>query len=178
MRAAFHHPAAVEHEDLVGVADGAQAMRRGQAAASPVADGEVDLPLHQGIERGGRLVQDQRRGVARRGAGNLHALALPAAEVAAAIRQARVEPAGARIHHVEQPGGDPGHRGLAAARAADQRHALLRADGQGEAVQQGRYRSRVPSAVSSGGAAFSRVDQKSCSRVAFRQVGSTRTARP
>src|SRR5262245_29838383 len=76
MRAAADHAAFMQHDDLVGVADRAQAMRDDDAGAAAAADALIDLLLDHGIEGGGRFVEDQHRGIAGERARDLQALSL------------------------------------------------------------------------------------------------------
>ena len=96
MRPSLHDPAAVEHHDLVAVADRAQPVRDDQAGAAARAQALVDLPLDERVERAGRLVEHQQRRVAGERAGDLQPLPLTAAPVAPALLDHAVVAARAR----------------------------------------------------------------------------------
>ena len=61
MAAAFDHPAAVDDEDLVGVANGAQPVSDddGRAAAEQHPHGALDALLALRVHAAGGLVQDE-----------------------------------------------------------------------------------------------------------------------
>ena len=82
MCAALNDLPAVEHHDLVAVANRAQAMRHDQAGAAPSAKRLVDRPLGQRVERAGRFVEHEQHRITGQGARDLQALKLAAAEVA------------------------------------------------------------------------------------------------
>jgi len=90
VRAPLDHRAPVEHDDLVAVADRAQAMGDDQARAPAPPQVVVHPPFGGRVEGGGGLVEHQDRGVAGQGAGDGQALTLAAAEVAAILFDARV----------------------------------------------------------------------------------------
>ena len=89
MRAALDDFAMVDHEDLVGRADRAQAVRDHEAGAAfhQPQQGLLDVLLGPGVDAAGGLVEDQDRRVGDRGPGDRQQLALPLAEVAAALGQ-------------------------------------------------------------------------------------------
>src|SRR5712672_3388040 len=60
-RSAFDHAAIVEHQDTGGVANGRKPMRdhEGGAALHHLVEGGIDLGFGDGVERAGRLVEDQ-----------------------------------------------------------------------------------------------------------------------
>ena len=92
MRAARGDPALVQHQDLVGVAHGADALGDDKAGApfhQPV-ERLLDLVLGDGVDAAGRVVQDQDARVEQQGAGDGDALLLPAAERRAALADRRV----------------------------------------------------------------------------------------
>src|SRR3954464_10682174 len=101
VRAASDHAAFLQHDDLVAVADRAQAMGDDDARAAASPDALVDLLLDPRIERRGCLVEDQHRGIAGESAGDLQPLPLPAAEVDTAFRDFRVLPTGPHRDLVE-----------------------------------------------------------------------------
>src|SRR4051812_6091106 len=74
--AAFGDPAAIEHDDLVGVDDGGEAMgdHDGGAAAAHLFQRALDLLLGAGVERAGRLVEQQDVRILENGAGDRHPL--------------------------------------------------------------------------------------------------------
>ena len=88
--AALDDPALVEDDDLVAVADGAQAVGDDQAGAAAAAEVVVDERLGHRVERAGRLVEDEQRRVADQGPGDLQPLPLTAREVPCALRQSCV----------------------------------------------------------------------------------------
>src|SRR4051794_33551359 len=94
--AALHHLAAVEDEDLVGVADGAQAMGDEEAGAAAAAQALVDAALGRGVEGAGGLVEDEDRGPPHQGAGDLQTLALAAAPVGSPLLHRTVVAPGPR----------------------------------------------------------------------------------
>ncbi len=87
MRSLLGDVAVEEDEDLVGAAHGRKAMGdddRRAATLQPV-EGGLDLGLGFGIERRGRLVEEDDRRVAEEGAGDGNALALAAGKFGAAL---------------------------------------------------------------------------------------------
>ena len=105
MRAAFHDLAVVEHQHLVGVADGAQPVGDDEAgAALPAAlQGRLDQPLGARVHAGRGFVQDQDARVRQRGAGDGDQLALALAQAAAALAQHRVVPVGQPLDEAHRP---------------------------------------------------------------------------
>ena len=98
----------VQDDDLVAVADGAQPVGDDQAGAAPPAQVVVDALLGRGIQGAGRLVQHQDAGGQRQRPGDLQPLALPAAEVLAALLdRAAVTPGPGHdvLVHAGVPGG-------------------------------------------------------------------------
>src|SRR5579871_5490675 len=95
MRPALDHPSPAQHDDLVAVADGGEAMRDDNAGAAAPPQAVVDRLLDAGIERGCRLVEDQDGRVADQRAGDLDPLALTAGEIAAVLGDEAVVVAGA-----------------------------------------------------------------------------------
>lgn len=87
VRTALGCAAAVQDDDLVRVADGGEAVRDGEGGAA--GRERVDRFLHgvfrTGVERAGRLVEDQDRRVAQDRAGDGEALLLAAREAVAAL---------------------------------------------------------------------------------------------
>src|SRR5437868_6155968 len=81
--AALGNPAAVKHDDLVGVDDGRQPMgdHHGGAAAAHLFQRALDLLLGPGVERAGRLVEQQDVRVLEDGARDRHPLLLAAGEL-------------------------------------------------------------------------------------------------
>ena len=89
VRALLHQLAVVQHHDQVGVADRGQAVgdhERG-AAHHQVVERVEDHGLGLGVDRRGRLVEDQDRRVADEGARDADALALAARELRAALAE-------------------------------------------------------------------------------------------
>src|SRR5690606_14483973 len=100
VRAALHDLSALHHDDFVAVADGAQAVRDDDAGAAAPAQALVDVLLSGRVEGARGLVEDQDGRLSDERARDLEALALAAAEVAAALLHARLVPALARLDHV------------------------------------------------------------------------------
>ena len=77
----------VDHDDLVGPQDGADALGDDEAGAifHDHLQGVLDLRLGLDIDRAGAVVQDQDPGLEQQGAGDGDALLLPAGEVDAAL---------------------------------------------------------------------------------------------
>src|SRR5450631_219336 len=96
--AALDDAATLEDDDLVGVAHGRKPMRDDQARHAPAPQVLFHRRLARGIERAGRLVEDQDRGIAHQRARDLEALPLAAGEVARALLQRRVQPVLAHQH--------------------------------------------------------------------------------
>ena len=97
VRPPLDDPPAVHHHDQVAVEHRREPMRddqRGAAAREPV-EGVADQRLALGVERRGRLVEEQDRRVAQDGAGDREALALAAGELARRRRNRRVVAAAA-----------------------------------------------------------------------------------
>ena len=92
MPAALGDPAAIEHDDLVGIDDGRQAMgdHHGGAAAAHLFQRALDLLLGAGVERAGRLVEQQDVRVLQDGAGDRHPLLLAARQLQAALADRRL----------------------------------------------------------------------------------------
>src|SRR5205814_9926241 len=88
--AALHDRAALHDDDFVAVADRAGAVRDDDRGAAAAAHALVDQHLGRRVEGAGRLVHHHDGGLADQGPRDLQALALPAAEVAAAFLDARL----------------------------------------------------------------------------------------
>lgn len=90
--AALGNPPLVEHQDLVDVGDGVQAVGDDDhgALAGELRDRGLDLRLVLGVGEGGGLVQDQDRRVLEDGTGDRDALALAAGQAVAALPDQRV----------------------------------------------------------------------------------------
>ena len=93
VRAAFDDPALVEHDDLVGIDDGREAVgdddRR--AAARDAVERLLDRRLGAAVERAGRFVEDQDRRVLEQGAGDRDALLLAARKLEPALADQRFD---------------------------------------------------------------------------------------
>ena len=86
----------IEHEDVVRIRDGRQAVGNGDGGApflQPLQRAE-DLLLGAGIQRTGRLVKQQDRRILHQRAGDGDALLLAARKLEAAFAHHRVEPLG------------------------------------------------------------------------------------
>ena len=92
VRARFHDAALVEHIQRVGIGDGGEAMGDddGGAILHQAIERFLHLPLAFGVERAGRFIEQEDRGIAQHGAGNRDALALAAGKFQAAFADAGV----------------------------------------------------------------------------------------
>ena len=99
MGPAFDDAALLEHDDLVAVADRAQPVGDDQAGTAPAAEVEVDRQLGLRVERARRLVEHEHRRLQRQRAGDLHPLALPAAEVPSVLGDGTGQRTGALHDH-------------------------------------------------------------------------------
>lgn len=84
--------ACLQHDDLVGVGDGAEPVRDDDGCPALPCGVQCphDAPLRHRVQRAGRLIQDQYSRVLEDGAGDGHSLLLPAAESQAALTHYRV----------------------------------------------------------------------------------------
>ena len=89
MLAALDDFAGAEHEHLVGIANGAQAVGNDEtgAAGQQFVQSNLNLALGARVHAGRRFIQDQDVRIAQRRAGDGQKLALPLAETAAALAQ-------------------------------------------------------------------------------------------
>jgi hypothetical protein len=80
--AALHDAPLIHHQDQVGIHDALDAVGddEGGAVFHQVLQRFADLGFGFGVDRGGRVIQDQDARVFEQGAGNRHALLLPARE--------------------------------------------------------------------------------------------------
>ena len=87
--AALNDAALLQNHDAVCIADGRQAVGNDKAGAAihQAVHAPLDQRLGAGINGGGRLVQDQHRGIGNRGAGNGQQLALPLRQVCTVVGQ-------------------------------------------------------------------------------------------
>ena len=92
MAAALDRSTRVEDHDLVAVPDGGQPMGHDQTAASSGPETLVDLGFDEGIERRGRLVEDQDGGIGGERPGDLEALALAARPVRSTLQDGAFVP--------------------------------------------------------------------------------------
>ena len=92
MRAILDHPALVDGDDAVALADGREAMRNDDDGAPPhdLAHIFLDDAFALVIEGTGRLVKNENARIGDQGAGDGDALALPAREACAALADHRV----------------------------------------------------------------------------------------
>ncbi len=90
--AGFDDRAALDHQDAVGMRDGVQPVRDGDggAALAEMRHGVLNQPLGFGIERRGRLVEQDDLRVLDQRAGDGDALALAAGKLRAALADRRV----------------------------------------------------------------------------------------
>ena len=79
----LHHPAVLQHQDGVGVADGGEPVGDDEDRPAPheAVQPLLDELLRPGIDRGGGLVQDQHRGLGHRRPGDGQQLPLALGEV-------------------------------------------------------------------------------------------------
>ena len=86
MRAPLHHRTAVEHDNLIAIPDGAQAMGHNDAGTGPASEMLHNAVLGLGIQGTGGFIQDQEYRVTDQGSGDFQALPLPAAEIGGAFQ--------------------------------------------------------------------------------------------
>ncbi len=114
----------LQHHDLVGVADGGEAVGDddGGAALHQAFQGLLDEQLGLGIDRGGGFIQDQDGSVLEHGAGDGEALLLPAGELDAALADEGVVALRQVVDELVGIGGLGGrdHLGLGGIRAAEE----------------------------------------------------------
>ncbi len=98
VRPRLREPTTVEHRDPVGVTHGGEPVgdRHGRPAAGELVERDLQGPLGRGVERRGRLVEDEDGRVAQDGARHGQPLLLPTAEPVAAGADHRVETVGQR----------------------------------------------------------------------------------
>ena len=89
MRAALDHPAPVEHDDLVAVADRRQAVGDDDAGQAAPSDRLEHFELGDRIERAGRLIEHEQRRIGGERLGQLQPLPLAAREIGARPRPPR-----------------------------------------------------------------------------------------
>ena len=96
MRALPHDHAVLHHEDEIGVRNGGNALGddKGHALADSAAQRFLELGFGLGIDRTGRIVQNQNIGILRKGARDGKSLLLSAGEVLAALLHNRVNAVG------------------------------------------------------------------------------------
>ena len=92
MASALHHLPFVQHHDLVRIPYSRKAVGNDKHGPLPhqTLDGLLDQTLRLGVERAGRLIQDQDRRVAEERPGNRDPLALAPGESGAPFPQQRV----------------------------------------------------------------------------------------
>ena len=122
MAADLGDPAPLQHHDPVGLAERAQAVGDGDRRPAPdqVVERLLDLPLGLGVDRRGRLVEDQDRRVDQECPGDRDPLPLAAGERLAALADQRVVAVGQAEDELVAPRG-PGRgddlaRGVASGR--------------------------------------------------------------
>ena len=96
VRATFDDLAVFEDQDLIGAADGREAVGddEGGAALAQIPKAFLDQRFALAVEAGGGFVEDQDARVGQDGAGDGDALALPARELDAPLADNRVVPVG------------------------------------------------------------------------------------
>ena len=87
MRAAIDDAAALHHQDLVAIADRAEAVGDDDAGAAGAADAVHDMLLGLGVHRAGRLIQNQHARLHGQGTRDRQTLTFAAAEIGAAAGQ-------------------------------------------------------------------------------------------
>lgn len=89
MCAALNDLAVIDDQNLVGIADGAQAVGDDEAGAPlhQVQHRRLNMLLRARVHTAGGLIQNQNGGVGQNGAGNSQQLPLPLAQIAAPLRQ-------------------------------------------------------------------------------------------
>src|SRR6202012_3361303 len=85
MRASLDDSALLQHDDLVTVADGAEAMRDDDAGAAPAAQIVVNRLFGNRVERSGRLIEHDNRRICYQRAGDFNSLTLAPAEIRSAF---------------------------------------------------------------------------------------------
>ena len=92
MRATLDDPATLVDEDPVGAQDRGQSVGDGdrRAALHQALEGGLDEPFRDGVERRGRLVEDQDPRVLEQDPGDREALLLPTGQLVAALADGRV----------------------------------------------------------------------------------------
>ena len=85
MRTALNLPTVIEHDNLITIADGAQAMRDDHAGAPAPPQAVVNAHLTHGIQRTGSFIEKEHGRIVNKGASDFQALPLAAAEVLAAL---------------------------------------------------------------------------------------------
>ena len=95
MRSALHDPTAVDHDDLVGVLGGGQAVGDGDRRAAPhqSLQRQPDPHLERGVDGRGRLVEHEQVGVGELGSQQGDQLPLPRRQGLAALADPGPEPA-------------------------------------------------------------------------------------
>ncbi len=106
MRAPFHDPAGLHHQDQVRGPDGGQPVRddEGRPALQRLREGLLDGRLGGVVQVGGGLVQQDDPLPGEEQPGDGHALALTAGEAVAALPDHRVQAVGQGAHQVVQAG--------------------------------------------------------------------------
>ena len=102
MRALLHNVALLHHQNVVGVLNGAKAVRHHDAGAvlHITLQGLLYVLLRFGVEGGGGFVQNKNGRIAQNGSGNANALPLPAAEFAAALAHVGLVAAGQALYKI------------------------------------------------------------------------------
>lgn len=93
-----------QNHNLIGIANGGQAVSDDDAGATAATQIFVNLLLRGRIKRTGPLIHDEDARVGSQSTGNLESLALPAAHVDAVLRELAVIPPGARHNDVVDAG--------------------------------------------------------------------------
>lgn len=83
VRAALNDLPAIEDYDFIAIADRAQAMRHNQTCAASPFDIFIDVVLRDGVQRGGRFIQDENRRMQGERPGNFQTLTLAGAKIGA-----------------------------------------------------------------------------------------------
>ena len=90
--ARFHNLTFVQNEDSIGVENRGKAMGdgEGRAIGHQTVEGGLDFLLGGGVERGGRLIENQNRWVLENGPGNGKPLRLPSGKASSHLADDRI----------------------------------------------------------------------------------------
>jgi hypothetical protein len=128
VRADLHHPALVQHDDRIGVADRRQPVRDDErrAVARQPLERLAHRRLAERVEVRGRLVEHQHRGILEERARDGHALALASRQPSPALTDHRVEAVGQSVDHLGERGRSSAARMAASSASGRARRMLAR----------------------------------------------------